>query len=956
MGEADEPRPPFSFDGESDELRAELARRSLKVGGWLLGLLAILSLTLALLVPYTEFLWFVHDVRQPEVFSVSYGARGTLFLAAFLLTWPFFLYNLRSAFQGSLVFLETPEGVPQIMVANALQFLQRRGIQAFRLVAPFVALLTGLSVANLSPAFLLARHVQQFGVKDPIFGLDAGFFVFQLPWWLGLANTVFGVVAATTVLCIALIAGMQALASFARVELGHPGTRRQVCLLCGGCLVTLAIQRWLSVYEIGLVDGTQFTGPGLATSQVVFAERLVAILLLVGGVFAIARSQADRALRDLVRWGAVSIVVYGIGVFVYPSVVQRFVVAPNPFSAEALYAARAIKMTRWAYGLDKITVRNVQPSLAPTRTEIEASAITLSNVRLWDPDTLQTALENLQGIRTYYRFHDVDIDRYTIDGKPTMVMLGVRDVRADLLDPAAKNWANQRLRYTHGYGVAVARVDQATPDGWPVLLSQDIPQKSHPDLKIDEPRIYFSDPRDANKETIEGYVLANTKEAELDYQSGDKIVTTQWQANRGIPLGFFARLAFSIVLGDGNLLVSPNLTGESRLLMRRNIIGRAQRVYPFLKFDKDPYVVIHQGRLLWLMDAYTTTDRIPYSAHLGDGESALNYIRNSVKVTIDAYSGEMKAYAVEPDEPLLKAYQAIYPGLISNVNTMPKGLREHWRYPEDMLRVQSAVYCAYHVTDPRAFLSNGDLWAFAQQLGRLGNREPIRPFYVQMKLPDEPLVGFLQILPFTPAGKPIMSGWLAAHGDPDQYGRLVLYRLAQNPPIGGPEQIEAKFLATPEVSNINRQFRNAQSDILVGSMLVIPIGKSFLYAETLFLQSKTTGLQAAPRLTKVVLGLNNKVVVGNTYREALERLLGDAVDVADVPAPIGKNPTKTGKGPSLNEIRKALDLLDQADAALRSGDFARYGDLQKRAKQELRSLVGTNATPAQDDFEESNVP
>ena len=532
-------------------------------------------------------------------------------------------------------------------------------------------------------------------------------------------------------------------------------------------------------------------------------------------------------------------------------------------------------MTRYAYGLgiDKITLKDWELENTPTQEQITASKATLDNMRLWDPYVLQQALEGLQSFKQFYTFNDVDIDRYVIGGKQTMVMLSPRDMQFSGLPEQAKNWANERLRYTHGYGLTISQVDKVTVDGQPDLLTSNMPVVSTPDIPVTEPRIYFSNTHDATKQPEDEYALVDTGQPEFDYPTaGNSSAVHQWTGDRGVPIGgLLSRIAFSVLLGDGNLLISGNIRSNTRLLMRRNVLERAGKIYPFLQFDGDPYIVVNKGRLIWILDGYTTTDMVPYSERLTTSTGSFNYIRNSVKLTVDAYSGEAAAYAVEKDEPILQAYRQIYPGLVKDMSELPSGLEEHFRYPEDLFQTQCQQLLNYHVTDPTVFLTNSDAWDIARERDLQGDKAPIKPYYVQLQLKHEPRPQFQLILPFTPNKKPNMSGWLTAQCDKGVYGQMTLYRF-KGPLPKGPELMEADFSSTPAISYINRQYRNDQSDVIVGNLLVIPIGKSVMYSESLFLQSKTSGIQSVPRLFRVILALNDKVVVGETYADALKQL------------------------------------------------------------------------------------
>jgi uncharacterized membrane protein (UPF0182 family) len=943
------------FGDAFDSIKREIDPASLKrIGqtGLVLVLLVFAFLIgMSAITPWADYQWFLHDVRYPKVFELTYSIRGTLFMVSFVVGWIFIYFNVRKAFRLTLIFIEGPSSHGRRIVTNAIGFLQVKGAGIIRFVAPVLAFMSAADFSNEVGTYLLASHPQKFGILDPTYGLDIGFFVFTLPWYRALANFVCALLILTTVTTIGVYAGLQVMAALAKVELGRPAVRKHIHILLALTILAYAFQLYLSTYEAGFVANQQFTGAGLSDSVAISIQKILAVAAVLLGVITLVNGWVGKAFRWPISGGIAFFVLYAVGVGMVPAAIQRFFVDSNRLEREAPYAKKAIEMTRFAYGLDKIQVKAQNPTDQPTPAEVTESKATLDNMRLWDPTVLQNCLEVLQGIRPYYRFYDVDVDRYTLDGKETLLMLSPRQMNLAGLLPNAQNWTSERLLYTHGYGVAVSRVDQSTGDGEPVLLDDDIPQKSIPALQVGEPRIYFGDQHDDSNQLIDDYAIVNTTQKEFDYPTSDSDVQTRWSGDRGIPVGsLLGRLLFSVVLGDVNVLTSSSIGPESRLLLHRNIVERATRLYPFLKFDSDPYIVIRNGKICWILDGYTESNMVPYSAFSDFGPNTVNYVRNSVKVVVDAYTGELTAYSVDDSEPILKAWREIYPNLIQPQSAMPTDLAAHLRYPEDLLSLQSDELCFYHVENPSVFLGNGDIWSIAKQRGLRGDREPIQPFYVEMKLPDSPKAEFVQILPFSPNGRPTMTGWLAAHCDPGTYGNLTLYRLNQSNPIPGPEQIEGSFSTTPEIANINKQFQNQNSSIVVGNLLVIPIGNSFMYAESLFLKSNTQDLQSVPRLTKVILAVKGRTpVVKDTYREALASLFGTQPEVPTPPT-VGSNsvqptpPPPTGTSVvRMNQVRQVLGDLDKADAALKQGDFAGYGALEKKARSELKTLTTQSA-------------
>lgn len=918
-------------------------RRVLRWGTIVLTILGIVVLTLSSVTPYVDYLWFALDARQPRIFTVGYETKGLLFLPAFAFSWALMHFSLKRALKLSLVYLETPTGAGQMLISNALHIVQDRGWNIVRIVAPVIAFLMAISFSNEWSTFLAARNATPFGMKDPLYGLDLGFFVFTLPWFKAILTFVFSALFLTTLLTLGIYSGLQLLAAMAKVELGRPNIRLHLGILAGATLLLLAARLYLGAYEFGTVQSSQFTGAGYAASLELNMQRVVAALvgLLALGIFVLARSSGVYKL--LFRGGIGVAAAYVIGVLMLPSLVQRLAVEPDKLRKEGPYAERAIRMTRFGYGLDKVQSRNVPIQNEPSAADLAASKATLDNMRLWDPEIVRQSVETLQSFKQFYRFTDVDVDRYTIGGKTTQVMLSPRDIFSQGLPGDSRSWLYERLQYTHGYGVVMSAVNDATAEGDPELLMKDIPQSTSAELPLAEPRIYYSDFRGVNDEVVDEYVLVNSNQPEFDYSSEEAENTTRWSAKGGIPIGgFFRRLALAIVLGDGNLLVSSNVTGDTRLLMRRSILDRCSRIYPFLKLDQDPYIVLIDGKIYWMLDAYTTSDRIPYSAIVEQGGSRVNYIRNSVKIVVDAYSGDTTAYAIQPEEPILKTWRAIYPGLVKDASQLGPQFAAHYRYPEDMFRTQALILTQYHVSDTNTFLNNNDLWEMPSEVGLDENRRPLNPYYVQMTLPGEAKDGFVLMLPLNPRRKANMSGWLAAHCDPERYGEMVLYRFPRGANVGGAEQMEATFAADPKVTQARLQLQGSSrstTEVIVGNMLVIPVGNSVIYAESYFPVNRQSG-SGRPRLKKVILGVNGRVEIGDTYREALDKLFANAQVSTEPQTPV-KNEPQGIKQTDLQEVKEALDLLDRADAALRSGDFAKYGQLQKQAREKLRLMTGS---------------
>lgn len=911
----------------------------MRVAGAIFALVVVLLFSGRLLGLYTEYLWFEHDVQQPDVFYKTIGTQVMLWLATFIVAALVMHLSLQKALRLTNLFPRDPVTPQEAGAQSALLSLERFG----SLLASAVSLVVAVGFANLMSAHVrelwLFQGATAFGLKDPALGVDVGFYVFQLPWYKALVGAALGLVVVTGILSWSGYLAIRALQMAAGLGPRQPAYRAHLSILAGAFLILLALRMVLRRFELLTVPGDQFTGPGFAQTQVLGAYVWVAGVTVLVGVLVLVNGWVGRPWRAL-TFGLPAVVVISVGaLMLWPSITEGFKVAPNKNTIEKPFAQRAIGMTRFAYKIDQFEFKDFDVKPAPTAEEVERAKPTLEGMRLWDPNVLASSLSTLQAMRPYYAIYDVDLDRYTIDGKTRMVMVAPRDIHVDGLQANAQTWVNRRMVYTHGFGVVMVPVDEASQVGRPEYLISDLPPNSAPGApKTEQPRVYFSNfPR--GSEEYQHPLLMKTKQREFDYPTEDTDNTYRWTAERGIPVGgFLAKLALALKLEEMNLLYSSEVGPKSRIVMRRDVVDRASRVYPFLRMDSDPYIVVGGDRLYWIIDAYTTTRSLPYSERqlgpLGD----LNYVRNSAKIVVDAYSGEMTAYAFDEKDPILRAYRKVFPQLILNRSAFPAAMLPHIRYGEDGLLYQCRVLEQYHVTDPVRFMLNNAAWQIASERGRGGAAEEILPYYVYMRLPGEDRESFVLILPFTPNQKPNMIGWLAAHCDPDRYGQVAVYKFSDVRQTQGPNQMEASFDQDPVIADINRQLNNDQSRIVPGNLLVIPLGSSILYVKPLFLESRTQGVVPVPELRKVILALQNRIVVGDTYEEALAKLFSSREP--ERPATAQPTvPSQAAPAASGSTVQQALEALDAADAALRAGDFAKYGETQKRAKELLRAAL-----------------
>ncbi len=786
--------------------------------------------------------------------------------------------------------------------------------------------------------FLRARHVPVMGAADPLFGRDLGFYLFQLPYTWFLYH-----LALITIICCLLSATFLYLAEGGVWITPHgPAMARAArahLMALGGILFLLIAFRFrLGMYDLlysprGMVFGAGYTDVHAAL-PVLWA--LLVLSVVTAGVF-FWRADKGGFRAPLFAIGA--LVAVGIlGGSIYPEIVQRFVVAPNEFDKERPYITYSIEFTRQAYGLDRFEERNFSAVENLTLDDIRQNDATFRNVRLWDHKPLLTTFAQLQEIRTYYDFMHVDNDRYWINGVYRQVSLSPRE-----LNPASlpvRNWINEYLTYTHGYGLCLGPVNEFTSEGLPVLFIKDLPPASNVSLQVTRPEIYFG-------EQGSDYCFVKTHTPEFDYPRGDKDVYTSYQGAGGIPIeGFGRRLLFALAFGEKNILFSGDIQADSRLMIYRRVLDRATRLTPFIHYDHDPYMVVaDDGALFWILDGYTLSTRYPYSEPAPDGE---NYIRNSVKATINAYSGEVRFYISDPEDPFIQTYARLFPGVFHPLAEMPKDLRAHIRYPEELFSIQANLYALFHMTDPQVFYNKEDLWRIAQSAAG-GPGTAMTPYYNIMKLAE---VGkreeFILMAPFTPARKDNMIAWMAARCDDPNYGKVLVFTFPKEKLIYGPQQIESRIDQEPAISQQLTLWGQGGSKVIRGTLLVTPVLNSVLYVEPLYLAADTSG--ALPQLQRVIVAYSDHVVMEPTLDAALTRIFGGTVTTtearpASTPGQPSPSPGTAGAKPVAAApdmqalIHEANQHYERALQLQRQGDWAGYGDEIKKLGETLNKLA-----------------
>ena len=924
-------------------------RRSLAA----LAAIAVVAVAALEAVPfYTDWLWF-QEVGYAPVFLRIAATRGALLIGVGLVTYVFLRLNLRAAVRARPpdVFweLEEPLGLPSRVVLEPV--LQR----LLTPVTAVIALLIGVSASAEWQTLLLYQHAQPFGIADPLFGRDIGFYVFQVPLWQRALRWSFGIILLTLVTTALVYFLGRVLVLTSRGPVITARARAHLLGLVAILLFAKAADFWLDRYELlysqrGAVFGATYTD----VHATLPALQWLAVLAALCGLTALVHV-FRRSARPVLAGLMVLVVGWMVGVWAFPTLVQRLRVAPNALVAESPYIAHHIGLTRRAFALDRIEERDFPAQETLTAADLARNAPTLKNVRLWDQAPLLATFAQLQEIRTYYRFVDVDNDRYTIDGEYQQVMLSARELSYQNLprevqggQDADRQWINEHLQYTHGYGAVVGPVNRITAEGLPELYIKDIPPASRTSLRMTRPEIYFG-------EVSNEYVFVRTRSQEIDYPAaaGDENVYTTYGGQGGVPVGsFWRRLLLSIRFGSYRILLSPEITSESRVLFNRQVGERVRRIAPFLRFDSDPYLVIRDnGRLAWLLDGYTVTDRFPYSERVpGLG----NYVRNAVKVAIDAYDGTVHFYVADAEDPLVRAYSAMFPGLLAPIDAMPADLRAHVRYPEEQFNVQTRVFGRYHVTNALRFFQNDDLWTVPT--GQTNEQSlPSEAYYVIMRMPGESKAEFLLLQPMIPISRPNMIAWVAARNDPGVYGSTRVYRFPSETTIFGPAQIEARIDQDPIISEQFTLWRNSGSNVIRGNLIVVPVGDSLIYLQPIYLQS--TG-SAFPEFRRIVVASPRQVVWGETLTQALTLLLareGNAPsptpDPGGSPTPTpdpGSTPAPTPDpgGPLPTDVPGLIAYanlhFELAEEALRAGDFATYGAeiaLVEAALQRLDELA-----------------
>jgi len=897
---------------------------------------------------WVDLLWF-RSLGYGEVFWKTRGLEWGIFAGFFASTF-LILYGIFSALKHAHID-DLPSDHTIYIGGQPVNLSLKPVLQIVSIGGSLVvALLTGGTMAAEWQTLALWWYAPQAaaGTADPIFGRPLDFYLFTLPAWqliLGWLLTL-SVIACVIALVFLLVSGGTRALNGSRGLSGLPW--RGLSVSIGFLLLVVAgrvyVSRFESLFEHHTIfDGVTYTDAHVTlTGLLVVCAALVlgALIAAVGGIF------APRG-RWLVAAVAPAVVCYA-AVAIVGWYVSSFLVKPNELVREQPYIAHNIDMTRQAYGLDRFVQREFPAETTVDATDPANNQPTLQNIRLWDWHALQDTLQQIQEIRTYYDFPDVDIDRYQIDGSMREVMLAARELNVEKLPESSRNWINEKLIYTHGYGITMNPVNGFTSEGLPTLLMSNMPvQSTTPSLSVTRPEIYFGELTNTD-------VYVKTRQQEFNYPQGDTNNLTSYQGTGGVELGGFLRRAM-IAFDRGDLAKLPfsdDVNSQSRLLMRRGVHDRAATLAPFLTFDNDPYVVLSDdGRLSWILDAFTRSDSYPYATHYTVAGQSVNYMRNSVKVVVDAYDGTTTFYVFDNQDPIMAAYRGIFPSLFKDASEMPAGLRKHVRYPELLLKLQAEVYGLYHMTNPEVFYNREDLWTVATEVG-LGEggaqqTQAMEPNFVLMKLPGESGVEFVEILPFTPANRNNLIGWIAGRSDGEHYGTSVVYDFPKTKLVDGPLQIEARIDQNAQLSGQLSLWNQQGSHVRRGTLLVIPSGRALLYAEPIYLQADRSPM---PELRLVVLALQDKLAYGPTFGAALSSLFGggaSSLSAAEAPAvqTAAGAATATSGTPApvqdlnalIKEAGKDFDEYQRLTAGGKLGEAGQKLDALKQVIEKLNS-------------------
>ncbi len=887
---------------------------------------ALIIVVLLSIVGFFEIAWLVTDwfwfqeVKYEAVFWVTLLAKltvGCIIGAIFLVLFGGNLYLAEKIARKNNYSDYMGTQIPSLQLIG-----ERSLVPLIAVVSVAVSMFMGMSAAVQWKEYLLFLQGLPFGLPDPLYQKDIGFYVFHLPFivsvyqWLSFMAIL--VIIGTSILYF--VRGTFLFVPPRTWKIAPP-VRTHLLILFSGLFFLGILGAWIDLYQLIFIKRGVVFGPGYTdTTTQIWVLRSMIVMNLLAALSILFYAFKDNwkiPVAAIVALLAVSMVGKGL----YPNMVQKFKVLPNEIVLEKPFLEHNIKYTRLAYRLDNIEDQEFSAEASLTQADLQKNDLTVKNIRLWDHGPLLQTYSQLQEIRTYYKFIDVDNDRYMINNEYRQVMLSARELSYSALP--SRTWVNEHLTYTHGYGVVLGPVNRITQEGLPEFFIKDIPPVAVTDVRVNRPEIYYG-------EQSNEYVFVRAKRPEFDYPVGDKNVYAKYEGKGGVPLSFWRKILYAIRFGSITILLSDDITNESRIMYHRQIKQRVGKIVPFLRLDADPYLVISkEGRLVWVLDGYTVTDRYPYSEPV---ENLGNYVRNSVKAIVDAYDGTVDLYISDANDPIIRTYARIFPGIFQPMDAMPADLKSHMRYPQGMLTIQAMMYRAYHMEDPQVFYNKEDLWSIPGKIAGGGEQE-MEPYYTIMKLPEGKKEEFILLLPFTPSNKDNMSAWMAARCDAPHYGKLIVYNFPKQRLVYGPKQIEARIDQDTEISKQLSLWNQSGSQVIRGSLLAIPIEKSIVYVEPLYLAAEKGQL---PELKRVIVAFGNTIAMEQNLELALQRIFGGQL--------MKETPLETGTAPAAKvttdrEIAlEALNHYRKAQEMLRQNNWSGYGEELRKMDTLLRSL------------------
>lgn len=883
------------------------------------GLFLLLFSLPQIIALYIDWLWF-NDVGFESIFTKKLNVQAFSSVAgaltSFLITYANLWFALRVTRGRTIPVTTYSQAMPQL---DLLRHFDR-----LKLIVPvLIGIFTGFMMSGNWMKFLYYFQTVEAGYTDPVFGKDASFYLFILPVYEIIASVLMLVLTVSLVVSALNYVLKGAVLIAPKGIVAESAASAHLSFIASLIFLVMAGKAYIEMHAVlyssgGLVAGATYTDihAVIPFMKIRIAVALASAVLFLTNIY---------LKRNLVFIGtaAVYLLVSFIGSSVYPAILQKFVVAPNELVKETPSIKHNIAGTQKGFGLDMVEERDISGSTGLTKDDVQRNSATIKNIRLWDHRPLLDTFSQIQEIRTYYDFVSVGNDRYMIDGEYRQTMLSPRELATESIP--TRNWINETLTFTHGYGLTLGPVNQVTPEGLPVLFVKDIPPASTvARLKVTRPEIYFG-------QMSSNYVIVNTKSREFDYPSGEQNVFTEYSGKSGVKIdSFFKKIAFSAYYGSLKLFLSNDITAQSRVLFHRNIRERVDKIMPFLSYDADPYMVVSDdGQLFWICDAYTLSNKFPYSQPLRNG---INYIRNSVKVTINAFDGTTKFYLADEKDPIIRTISAIFPGTLMPLADMPADLKSHIRYPLDIFGIQTMVYSTYHMQEPQMFYNREDQWEIPV-LGTSAKAEPMESYYTIMTLPEEKKEEFILMIPFNPKKKDNLSAWMVARSDGEQYGKLLVYRFPKDRLVYGPKQISARINQDTEISRQISLWDQRGSEVMLGTLLVIPIENSLIYVQPLYLRAQTGKI---PELKRVIVAYENRIAMEETLDAALSRIFGD-VRISEE-----KTFTAAVRLPAVQQetglAATAREHFDRAMNAQREGNWALYGEEIKKLGEVIRRM------------------